>query len=67
MPQLHCEVPDIEYFRTCARIRNISLQSLMKRVVIAIAEDHLVQSILDDADDMTSRRKGEHRYRGASA
>jgi hypothetical protein len=64
--QLHFEVGDVEYLKTCARIRNISIQALMRRLVDAITEDHLVQSILDDADDMASRRKGEHRYREAS-
>jgi hypothetical protein len=50
------------YILTCARIRDISVKSLMRRMFIAISEDQLVASVLDDADSMKTRNKGEHRY-----
>lgn len=54
---------DTEYLRACARIRNISLTSLVKRIVDTVAEGQLVASVLDD-DGSRTRRKGEHPYRG---
>lgn len=50
------------YILTCARIRDISVKSLMRRMFVAISQDQLVASVLDDADCMKSRNKGEHRY-----
>jgi hypothetical protein len=51
------------YLLACARIRNISVRSLLRRLISDVAEDQLIPSILDDADDMKARRKGEHQYR----
>ncbi len=59
------DAPDTEYLRACARIRNISLTSLIKRLVDTIADGQLVASVLDD-DATTARRKGEHPYRNPS-
>jgi hypothetical protein len=50
------------YFLSCARIRGISPRSLLRRLVKAISEDHLVASVLDDTDTIKDRQKGEHRY-----
>jgi hypothetical protein len=50
------------YFLACARIRDISPRSLLRRLVATISEDQLVVSVLDDADAIKERRKGEHRY-----
>ena len=58
---------DAEYFDACARIRNISHRSLIRRVLGTIAEDCMVANILDDQDDMRTRRKGEHRYRSSDS
>jgi hypothetical protein len=55
----------LEYLRRCARIRDISVSSLIHRLMETIAEDELVLSILDDADCIKERRKGEHHYSGA--
>jgi hypothetical protein len=55
---------DTEYFEACARIRNITATSLLRRIINAIARDQMVASVLDD-DDLKARLKGEHRYRKA--
>lgn len=51
------------YFLTCARIRDVSANSMLRRLFTTIAEDHLIESVLDDSDSMTVRKKGEHPYR----
>ena len=56
----------VRYLESCARIRGISTHALTRRVLSVIAEDHLVQNILDDQDDLRSRRKGEHPFREKS-
>lgn len=50
------------YFLACARIRKISPTALMKRLLAEIAKDHLVLSILDDANDKQERRPGENSF-----
>lgn len=55
---------DVAYFDTCARLRDICLRSLYRRLYKTIAQDQLVGAILDDGDGMRRREKGEHRYRG---
>jgi hypothetical protein len=52
----------VEYFEACARIRDITVTRLFERLVEIIADDCLVQSILDD-DSTPCREKGKHRYR----
>jgi hypothetical protein len=64
---LDIDAADAEYFAACARIRNISPRALIRRVLGAIAEDHMVANVLDDQDAILSRRKGEHRYRPCEA
>jgi len=56
------DAPDTEYLRACARIRNISLSALVRRLVDTIADDQMVASVLDD-DGGRRRYKGEHPYR----
>jgi hypothetical protein len=67
MPRLNIvidtETPDGMYFDSCARIRNISLSSLVRRLLDMIAEDQMVASILDDGDAILQRRRSEHSYR----
>ncbi len=55
-----------DYLRSCARIRRISVSSLLRRLMHHIADDQMVASILDDEDSFT-RRKSEHHYRGPAA
>jgi hypothetical protein len=55
------------YFLACARIRNIKPISLFRRLLAVINRDQLVGSILDDADELRVRHKGEHRYSGPKA
>jgi hypothetical protein len=50
------------YFVACARIRKIKPSSLFRRLLMAISEDQLVASVLDDADELKARKKGEHRF-----
>lgn len=55
---------DTEYFEACARIRNITATSLLRRIINSVARDQMVASVLDE-DDLTARLKGEHRHRKA--
>jgi hypothetical protein len=50
------------YFVSCARIRQIKPNSLLRRLLTAITEDQLVASVLDDAEELKARKKGEHRF-----
>ncbi len=52
----------LAYLVKCARIRNISVNGLVRRLMDVIARDELVMSILDDAGQCVDRRKGEHRF-----
>ena len=54
------------YLASCARIRDISVRSLARRLVDVIAEDRLVSAVLDDGDTIQKRKQGEHRYKGPS-
>ncbi len=53
---------DADYFTKCARIRDLSRASLLRRMLHTIAQDQLVGSILDDGDAPRKRRNGEHRF-----
>ena len=55
-----------QYLVACARIRDITVRSLTRRLVDVIAEDRLVLAILDDDEHVQKRRQGEHRYKGPS-
>ena len=63
---LHIRISDetADYLDRCARIRNISRASLLRRVFDTIAEDHLMAGILDDADTLKERRPGERYFKG---
>ena len=50
-----------EYLSACARIRDITVSALMRRLVDTICRDQLVLSILDD-DSMQTKQKFEHRW-----
>jgi hypothetical protein len=49
------------YLKASARIRGISVASLMMRLVEVICADQMVLSILDD-DSKREKRPHEHRY-----
>jgi hypothetical protein len=49
------------YLLACARIRDCTPTTLVKRLLAAVLKDHLVLSILDD-DSKPERRKGQHGY-----
>lgn len=51
------------YLLACARIRGISPQSLMKRLINVIAKDQLVASVLDDEGEIRKLKKHERPYR----
>ena len=55
---------EAEYFTRCARIRNLNRTSLLRRLLVIIAQDKMVGSILDDDTELRLRFKGEHRFRG---
>ncbi len=52
-----------QYLVKCARIRDITMSALCKRIVDHIAADQLVNSVLDDTDNLLEKRPGEHKYR----
>lgn len=54
---------DLEYLEACARIRDITARSLVRRLLTVIARDQMVACILDD-EAIRKRMKGERRYRG---
>jgi len=66
---VHIRISDAtaDYLDRCARIRNISRASLLRRVFDTIAEDQLAGSILDDADTLKERRPGERYFKGPEA
>ena len=62
---LHIRINDetADYLDKCARVRNISRASLLRRLFDTIAEDQLAAGILDDADTLRERRKGERYFK----
>ena len=52
---------DSEYLTACARIRNITLTTLVRELVQAIDQDQLVGAVLDD-DGKRIRERYRHRY-----
>lgn len=54
------------YLMACAKLRNITLHALVRRLLRTIAEDQMVPAILDDAQHLQTRDPGEHRFRGDS-
>jgi hypothetical protein len=55
------------YLTACARIRDITVRSLTRRLVDAIADDQLVSAVLDDGDTIQKRKQGEHKFKGPGA
>jgi len=51
------------YLDKCARIRNITRASLLRRLLATITEHQMVGNILDDEHTMREHHKGEHRYK----
>lgn len=69
MPQYRFRLTDDatrEYVETCARIRNISVTSLLQRLLGVITDEQMIAAILDD-DGARTRRKGEHPPRQRAA
>lgn len=62
---IHPDTAEGEYLNACARIRNISLSALVRRLVRAAANDQMVSAILDDGGART-RRRGEHPPRNSA-
>lgn len=52
-----------QYLDRCAKLRKISVSSLVRRMLDIITTEHLVAAILDDADSMHRRRLGERKYK----
>jgi hypothetical protein len=50
------------YLRSCARLRDVSLTRLAQLMINKIADDQLVEAVLDDAGKH-HRSKHEHRHR----
>lgn len=52
----------LDYFESCARIRDISVTALLNRVLKTVADDQLVLAILDD-ESARNKQPGEYRFR----
>lgn len=52
-----------KYMQVCARNRDISITALFKRIIDDVAKEQLVAGVLDDEDDLLTKRRGEHPYR----
>jgi hypothetical protein len=52
-----------EYFAACARIRDVSMTGLFRRLAAEIASAQLVQPILDDQSKTATLAKAENSYR----
>jgi|KBSMisStaDraftv2_1062788.scaffolds.fasta_scaffold52101_2 hypothetical protein len=59
---LHPETEPMQYLRNCARIRDLSMTRLAQLVINRVAEDQLIEAVLDDAGQH-QRAKHERRYR----
>lgn len=54
---------DSEYLETCARIRNVTLSTLLRRLVDAIDRDQLVLAVLDDEERYRRHERHQHCFR----
>lgn len=52
-----------DYIVACARIRDVTVTTLVRRLVQAIEEDQLVLAVLDDAEDYQRRERYQHSFR----
>ncbi len=52
----------LAYLVKCARIRDVSVNGLVRRLMDVISRDELVMSILDDGGAKMKLGKGEHRF-----
>lgn len=52
----------LQYFSRCARIKNITLSALLRRLIVAISEEQMISAVLDD-EASRLRHKSEHPYR----
>jgi hypothetical protein len=59
---LHTATEPTQYMRTCARIRDVSMTRLAQLVINTVAEDQLIEAVLDDAGQH-QRTKHERRHR----
>jgi hypothetical protein len=53
------------YLHACARIRDVAIKPLARRVLLSVLRDQLIASVLDDETNLRKRAQGEHRYRTA--
>jgi hypothetical protein len=51
------------YLVSCARIRGIATGTLVQMLVTTIAQDQLVQAVLDDDSKRKRLQVGDHKFR----
>jgi hypothetical protein len=51
------------YFISCARIRGLGVATLVGRLIETIAEDKLVQAVLDDGGRRARLKAGDHKFK----
>jgi hypothetical protein len=54
---------DSDYLLACARIRNITMTTLVRRLMQVIDRDQLVLAVLDDEDNYHERERYQHQFR----
>jgi hypothetical protein len=54
---------DGRYLLACARIRGVSIATLVSRLMSVISQDQLVLAILDDESQPAMLKRGEHRFK----
>ena len=52
-----------QYFISCARIRGLGVSTLVSWLIHTIAEDRLVQAVLDDGGRRARLRAGDHKFK----
>lgn len=52
-----------QYLVRCARIRDVTITHLLRRVVNAVARDQLVAAVLDDNDSKKRHERHTRRFR----
>ena len=60
--KMNVDIVRSDYLVACARIRNITVSALVRKLIQTIDRDQLVLAILDD-DSQHQRGRYEHRFR----
>jgi hypothetical protein len=51
------------YLLACARIREVHVAVLARRIIDVAMRDQLIPAILDDSDKLVTRKRGDHKFK----